>query len=609
MDAQVTPATTADTTGSPIIVLNADETEGKEQGAKMDLYGNVLLRQDSIFIRARHVFLATDSNFASADGEIIIQKDDSTSAFANELKFDGNQHFATLIGDVVLQNKTNELFGDKLYYYTRKNEASYDQLTLMTNKDAFLSSKLGTFFIDSNLIVLHDSVVIKGPDYILKTDSIHFHTDSRKLIFVAPTRTVYKNVNLYSEAGWYDLNTNDGLLIKNAQYQSNDTRAQADSILYFGASGDVQLLGHAQVQKENQKVSAQEIFYEEQAQKVRALGNVRLLNKEGVADSDEIIYFLDSETYHTAGATSINMNGTKLSALSVFKDPVTEWIVAHGAVLLVDTVNNFFLEAEHLEFHEEKEAMQAGGEELLLGFPQKEDTLFVSSDTLFTIERFWSDPEHKLALDTVNQDSIGLLVKVVPSDSVQQILVLHQQVVGFSNEAQFICDTMFFNRATEVLFLHEKAMVWRDTAQFQANQIELITENEQPKEMWLRKQAAIVQSPDKKLFNQIAGNLIHAVLDSGIIQKVLVEGNAQAVYYPLDENGAYVGLNDLDCAAISAYFVNNKLDRLVSTGSPTAIMYPMSDEHSSKVALKEYMWTERMRPKSKEDVFILRKNY
>src|SRR5690625_7843067 len=71
----------------------------------------------------------------------------------------------------------------------------------------------------------------------------------------------------------------------------------------------------------------------------------------------------------------------------------------------------------------------------------------------------------------------------------------------------------------------------------------------------IRGNAFIITSPDSVFFNQIKGRDIKAYFEEGKLVRTDVEGNAESIYFPLDEENAYIGMNIIVCSKIDMYFV------------------------------------------------------
>jgi hypothetical protein len=119
-------------------------------------------------------------------------------------------------------------------------------------------------------------------------------------------------------------------------------------------------------------------------------------------------------------------------------------------------------------------------------------------------------------------------------------------------------------------------------------------------------QALFVQMNDDIHFNQIAGREIKAYFKNSEIDYADVNGNVQAVFYPLDSDSAMIGMNTTEGSSLRTYFKMRAVDKIVMIGHSNGVMYPMEKLDEKKMYLPNFNWFERIRPVDPEDVFYWR---
>ena len=132
--------------------------------------GHVELRQDSIYMYCDSAIIE-DNIFVTAMGNVVIQQGDTTSAFADSLKYRSDTKQAVLFGNVSLLNGTQKLFTDQLNYDLSTKTATYFTGATMTNNTTQLSSKRGYYYVNNDEIFFRDSVVAVSYTH-LKVQSI-----------------------------------------------------------------------------------------------------------------------------------------------------------------------------------------------------------------------------------------------------------------------------------------------------------------------------------------------------------------------------------------------------------------------------------------------------
>jgi hypothetical protein len=86
------------------------------------------------------------------------------------------------------------------------------------------------------------------------------------------------------------------------------------------------------------------------------------------------------------------------------------------------------------------------------------------------------------------------------------------------------------------------------------------------------------------------------------IDNLNVTSNGKAVYYATDNNKGYMGVNEVECADMKMNFMDNQIQRIKFIGEPKAILHPMGMVDHLSIRLKEFIWNEAVRPKSKLEI-------
>jgi len=81
------------------------------------------------------------------------------------------------------------------------------------------------------------------------------------------------------------------------------------------------------------------------------------------------------------------------------------------------------------------------------------------------------------------------------------------------------------------------------------------------------------------------------------IDKVIVEGNGESLYFALDEKtNASMGMNKILCSKITIRFLNGKIDNLSFYTKPDANFIPPHELKPEDVTLKGFSWMEKEKP-------------
>jgi len=536
------------------------------------LKGNVELRQGEVYMYCDSATLI--DNNVIAQGNVIIQQGDSLSIFSDSLYYQGDTRIADLFGDVRLDNQGQKLFTDHLNYNLETKVAEYYTRSLLTNDTTFLESNRGTYFVNLDEAKFRDSVVVIDTSFVLRTDSVDFSTETGILTFIAPTLITQKEAQIYCERGFYDTSVGYAEFLQNAQYVKGDQQATADIIIYDGDASEVILKGNARFFENDKKATADVIRYEEKTDLTFLEGNATFRDTEKNITGDRIRYDSEKESFDTEGRSVIVDGSQILNADTV--NYIGDLGIATGNVIWMDTVDQITIESERIDYNKATDYVKASGGRPLLISVVDEDTMFMRSDTLVS---FLADE----------------------GDSTRTILG-YQQVRIFKSNLQVVCDSLAYQTADSLFSFYKNPIIWSDTSQFYADTIHMQMANDEIDRIFLRKNAFIINSPDQIYFNQIKGTNMTAFFENDELDKMRVLDNSESVYYILDEDDAYTGVNTCICRDMLINFVDTEIDDILFYGEPTSVLYPMRKADHGALKLSGFRWDGNLRPKSRFDL-------
>lgn len=566
----------------------ADVFENIQQGDSLlqKLTGNVELRQDSIFMYCDSATII-NSVYVVAKGNVIIQQGDTTSIFSDSLIYLGDLKLASLFGNVSMVSGQQKLFTERLDYDLNTKTATYFEGATLTNNETQLSSKRGYYYVDNDEILFRDSVVVIDPDFTLQSDTLKFNSETRTVFFLAPTLIKSDSTKIYCEDGFYDTKNNLAEFRKNAQFAKGTQEAEADIIRYDGKNKEYTLDGNARFTDENQEAIADKIRYEELKDKYFLTGNASYRDSTRNIVGEEIMYDRKNELYATKGRSRVIDPPQILEADEIIYTEGNGTGVASGNIIWQDTSANLTILSERAEYNRNTNYLKAtGGQQ---GRPWlitviEQDSLFLSSDTLLA----------KQEIDTLSSDT-------------SRMLFAYNQVRIFKSNLQAVCDSLTYSSSDSIFHLFEDPIIWSDTSQFVADTVDILLRNEKIDRIFLRTNAFIVNSPDEIFFNQIKGRDIIAFFEESELRRIDVQGNAQSVYYALDEANAYIGVNKILCSEMLMYFGNNEIDNIRFYNQPQANLIPMRQADHESLKMEGFSWDISRRPKDRNDIFVVTK--
>ncbi len=570
--AQPSPAT--DTAKVQIIHSEFGEFFMLKNELVRKLKGNVRLQHKDATLYCDSAILDNNNN-VFARGNVVIRQGDSLNIFADSLRYFGFIRNADLFGDVILENNEKKLFTNKLNYDLNTKVATYTTKSTLDNGQTQLTSRRGQFFVDANEAFFKDKVIVADKNFDLKTDTLRFNTKTNTAYFLAPTLIYLKDTaQFYTEGGYYDLINEKGQFVSSPQYKKKDQVATSDSMFYDGKTNVIELRGNAFSKDSVREATASTIRYNRQTEVSQLEGNARYKDDKQNVVADSINVNSKTKTYSTRGRSKI-VNENQI-LVADFVDFIDSMGIAKGNVSWQDTAAKTTIACENMAYDQRTDYIKASGGRPILTSLVDKDTLWLRADTIVSF-------------------------KQSPQDTNRNMLAYYK-VRMYKSNFQSICDSLSFSQQDSIFRLFRNPMIWSDTSQMSGDTVRIVLKDKKIDRVFLKNNALIVNTKDEPYYNQIKGREITAFFENDNIKRMLTEGNAESVYYALDDKNAYINVNKVDCSEMLIFFGNNKVETIKFYTQPKAKALPMKTTNHDEMRLKGFRWEIKARPKSLKDL-------
>ncbi len=624
----VASTTPPDTSSVEILKANLGEFILYKKEMVRKIKGDVKLRHNGAIMYCDSAILDNLNN-VFAKGKVIIVQGDSVKIFADSVVYQGLIRIADLYGNVVLENNDKKLFTDKLNYNMSTKVATYDTKSTLVSKDHQMTSRKGIYDVNNSMAYFYDKVGLVGPQLKMKTDSLKFNTNTNTAFFMAPTRIEQDSSKIYCEGGYYDLQNENAQFLYSPQFLKGNQLALADTIYYDGKMKILTLQGAANYKDDEKEAKADIIKYDRVNETTKLEGHAFYKDGKQEIKSEIIDYNAKTKTYATKGRSYVSDPPQILEADQIDYDNTAGGGIAKGNVYWQDTASKISITCIEAYYNKEKDYFKAYGGRPIMNTIVEDDTLFVRADTILSSKIIVVDTIYKksktsiiiepdatqfLKKDTVqkiNVEKLSLkidsstkvkpIIDTIQVDTIRKLNAYHK-VRMFKKNFQAVCDSLSYSEVDSTFTLFEKPIVWSDTSQFTADTTYIKLRDKKIDQVLLKSNAFIITSKDFIYFNQIKGRQCTATFDSSQIKKVWVEGNAESVYYTLDDVDAYIGVNKTICSEMLIIFQNKKVSNIKFFQKPVAKMTPMKKANHSELKLKGFIWNSKNRPKNKLDL-------
>jgi lipopolysaccharide export system protein LptA len=255
---------------------------------KQRFVGNIQIKHKDIFIWCDTAYTYSGSNKVDAYGNVHINQADTLHLYANKIFYNGDIEFARAWENVKLVNKTTTLYSDTLDYNLANKIAYYDDRGKIVDSISVLTSVIGRYFVNQDLMHFYREVRGKNEKYTLESDTLKYNTKTGMCYIVGPT-TIRDSVNtLYAEDGWYNTDNGEAELLKNPVVNNEKQKLTAKFIQYNRDNGNGKATGSVRIDDIENRLTV--------------LGNLAIytksIDKATVTDSAQFVKYDDKDTLY-----------------------------------------------------------------------------------------------------------------------------------------------------------------------------------------------------------------------------------------------------------------------------------------------------------------------
>ncbi|MGB0979321.1 MAG: OstA-like protein [Croceimicrobium sp.] len=464
-------------------------------------------------------------------------------------KAEGKQR---LIGEVVFEHEGALMYCDSAWLYSAENRIKAFRSVRINQGDTLhlRGDQLDYSGESRQALVTGEEVVLEDTEMTLTTDRLRLDRNTNIAYYTTGGRVVNDDNTLYSEEGYYNSNYKvfsfkDSVVLNNPDYVINTDTMDYDSeahVAYF--------FGPTTIFSDSSKIYCE---------------NGRYNTDLNIAQFNKNAYIYDGPRFLTGDSLYYERDG--------------EYGEAFRNVLIHDTVDNYLITGNYGEYFGTKDSAYVTEDPLYTVVDEEGDSLHVHGDTLYS---------------SMVSDSLG--------NEFRRLLIFYD-VRFFRKDMQGKCDSLSYSTTDSTFKMYRDPIVWDDSTQITGDTIYLLTKNDQPDTLKVLSNAFMVSRADSIRYNQVKGRLMIGNFQKGELRKVYVNGNGEAVYYPKEEDGDYLGMNRSICSRILIRLVNSEVKRLTWIGKPEGVMHPMDKIPNDRKTLEGFSPRFDERPLNKVDLF------
>ena len=513
-----------------------------------------IVHADTTVITAQDVTVVPPDSLKAADSLQVMtdtvppKKTKVYLIHSNTLSFDKavKPDAQILNGDVCFRHDSSYMYCDSAYFFEQTNSLEAFSNVRMEQGDT-LSVYGDYLFYDGNTQVayLRENVRMENGQVTLFTDSLNYERIPNIGYYFEGGLIVDSLNQLSSFYGQYSPETKLAVFNDSVQVENPDFTLYSDTLHYDTESKVATILGPSVIVSDSGTIHTSRGWYD-------TVNNTSLLLDQSQVESGEKILIGDS----------------------IFYNRDTGMGEVYGNMSLIDTAQHVTLQGEYGYYNEQTGYAFATDSARFLEYSQG-DTLFLHADTL----------------------------QMVTVDSVYREIKAYYGVRFYRIDMQGVCDSMQFNTRDSVLYMYTEPVLWNEQYQLYGDTIAIYMNDSTIEYAHVIQFAFAAQHVDSSYYNQLKGNDLKAYFEGQAVHQIDVAGNAESIFYPLEKDGAKVGMNETKSGFLTIWVKDNKLDKLKIWPSPVGSMTPIPDLKPDQKMLKDFYWFDYLRPKNRDDIY------
>lgn len=497
------------------------------------------------------IVISTDSLALPAPADTV-RKTKVYLEHANTLSFDQAQNpdAQVLVGEVCFRHDSSYMYCDSAYFFEKSNSLeAFSHVRMEQGDTLFVYGDYLHYNGDTQIAHLRDNVRMENGQVTLFTDSLNYERISNIGYYFEGGMIVDSLNQLSSFYGQYSPATKLAIFNDSVRLENPDFTLYSDTLHYQTDTKLATILGPSVIVSDSGTVRTSLGWYDTEQNKALLLDRSTIESGNRILSGDSIAY-----------------------------DRNSGFGEVFGNMCLQDTLQQVMLEGQYGFYNEKTEYAFATDSARFLEYSQG-DTLYLHADTL--------------QMETVDPDT-------------REVKAFHG-VRFFRTDLQGVCDSMLFNTRDSVLYLFTEPVVWNEQYQLYGDTILIYLNDSTIDFAHVRQFAFAIQQVDSVSFNQLKGTDLKAYFDGKSVRQIDVSGNAESIFYPLENDGSMVGMNQTQSGYLSIWVKENKLERLKIWPNPEGTMTPIPDLRPEQKLLKDFYWFDYLRPQDKDDIYQVKK--
>ncbi|MDB4534767.1 hypothetical protein N9242_07835 [Vicingaceae bacterium] len=490
---------------------------------------------------------------------------------ANTLEFEevNGEKIKRLIGDVRLKHDDALMFCDSAYIFSNTNTMdAYSNVRITQGDSLKLFGDSLKYDGNTKVAILRGDIRLINNDVILTTNFLDYNRTTNISYYYGGGTMVNQKENntLTSQQGYYHTNTESFYFKEDVVLINPEYKIEADTLNYHSSSEIVNFLGPTTITSDDNFIYTEDGWYNTVSDQSKFYKNAYLYSEEKLIEGDTLYY--DREK----GFGEIICNAT-----------------------ITDTVENLILQGDIAHLFELNDSAMITQEAMMMQI-MDEDTLYMHADTFIVSTQF---QVYDSLINEVDSSKIK-------GDTVRTMLA-YNHAKFYKSDMQGKADSIVYAFSDSTINFYNDPIIWSKENQITGTFIYILMTDNKVDRMFVNENSFIISKADslRENYNQIKGDSLVAHFHEQEIRKIYVNENSETIYYAIDDDGKYIGVNKMSGRDMLIFLKDNELSTITFIKDPEGVMHPLKDVSPKEVILKGFNWRILERPKDMFDIFIV----
>lgn len=452
-----------------------------------------------------------------------------------------------LTGNVVLRHNNAYMYCDSAKLYQKQNRfEGYNNVRIVQGDSLVITCNYIDYDGATMLARLREFVVMEHGENTLYTDSLDYDRKTG-LGYYFDTGSITDTLNVLSSVyGEYDTKT------KKAVFQDEVVLDNPNFILYT----DI-------------------LSYDTETKLADITSPSRIVGDSGVIYTSRGTYDTENDLAYLMDRPVMESGTRWMTGDSLFYDRGAQKAEMYRHIIMKDTAEQVALMGNYAEYHE-KTSYGFANDSAYIAEYSSEDTLYV----------------HAKVLEMIEIDSTSNLIKGLGNARL------------YRSDVQAVSDSILYYSADSVMHCLGHPFVWSGKSQVTGDSLSLYIKNGDMDYAHIRENAYLSSKVDEEEhFDQMRGREVLAYFSDGDLDSVWTRGNAEVIYYNLNQDSVPAEHVKSQSSAILMEFEEEEIVMIRLVGRSTAVITPLVMLESSQLYYPDFVWFPEGRPKNFMDIF------